>query len=39
MKLDHLKVLRAVVETGTVKLAAELLNRTQPAVSQGLKAL
>lgn len=39
MKLDHLKVLRAVVETGTVKLAAENLNRTQPAISQALKAL
>ncbi len=39
MKLDHLKVLRAVVETGTVKLAAETLNRTQPAISQALKAL
>ena len=39
MKLDQLKVLRAVVETGTVKLAAESLNRTQPAVSQALKAL
>lgn len=39
MKLDHLKVLRAVVETGTVKLAAETLNRTQPAISQTLKAL
>jgi DNA-binding transcriptional LysR family regulator len=39
MKLDQLKVLRAVVETGSVKLAAESLNRTQPAVSQALKAL
>lgn len=39
MKLDQLKVLRAVVETGTVKLAAETLNRTQPAISQALKAL
>ncbi len=39
MKLDQLKVLCAVVETGTVKLAAECLNRTQPAVSQALKAL
>ncbi|WP_341212949.1 LysR family transcriptional regulator [uncultured Limimaricola sp.] len=39
MKLDQLKVLRAVVETGTVKSAAESLNRTQPAVSQALKAL
>lgn len=39
MKLDQLKVLRAVVETGTVKSAADSLNRTQPAVSQALKAL
>lgn len=39
MKLDQLRVLRAVVETGSVKSAAERLNRTQPAVSQGLKAL
>lgn len=39
MKLDQLRVLRAVVETGTVKAAAESLNRTQPAVSQALKAL
>ncbi|MAM25747.1 MAG: hypothetical protein CML55_10290 [Rhodobacteraceae bacterium] len=39
MKLDQLKVLRAVVEAGTVKAAAESLNRTQPAVSQALKAL
>ena len=39
MKLDQLKVLRAVVETGTVKSAAHSLNRTQPAVSQALKAL
>lgn len=39
MKLDQLKVLRAVVETGSVKSAAESLNRTQPAVSQALKAL
>lgn len=39
MKLDQLRVLRAVVETGTVKLAAETLNRTQPAISQALKAL
>lgn len=39
MKLDQLKALRAVVETGTVKSAAESLNRTQPAVSQALKAL
>ena len=39
MKLDQLKVLRAVVETGSVKMAAESLNRTQPAVSQALKAL
>lgn len=39
MKLDQLKVLRAVVETGSVKAASEQLNRTQPAVSQALKAL
>ena len=39
MKLDQLRVLRAVVETGSVKSAAERLNRTQPAVSQALKAL
>ena len=39
MKLDQLKVLRAVVETGSVKAAAESLNRTQPAISQALKAL
>lgn len=39
MKLDQLKVLCAVVETGAVKSAAESLNRTQPAVSQALKAL
>ncbi|MBT0958213.1 LysR family transcriptional regulator [Alphaproteobacteria bacterium KMM 3653] len=39
MKLDQLKVLRAVVETGAVKTAAERLNRTQPAISQALKAL
>ena len=39
MKLDQLKVLRAVVESGTIKSAAESLNRTQPAVSQSLKAL
>jgi DNA-binding transcriptional LysR family regulator len=39
MKLDQLKVLRAVVESGTIKSAAESLNRTQPAVSQALKAL
>ncbi|THH35369.1 LysR family transcriptional regulator [Aliishimia ponticola] len=39
MKLDQLKVLRAVVDTGSVKAAAESLNRTQPAVSQALKAL
>ncbi len=39
MKLDQLRVLRAVVETGSVKSAAESLNRTQPAVSQALKAL
>lgn len=39
MKLDQLNVLRAVVETGSVKSAAESLNRTQPAVSQALKAL
>lgn len=39
MKLDRLKVLCAVVEAGSVKAAAEHLNRTQPAVSQALKAL
>ena len=39
MKLDQLNVLRAVVETGSVKAAADRLNRTQPAVSQALKAL
>ncbi len=39
MKLDQLRVLRAVVETGSLKAAAERLNRTQPAVSQALKAL
>ncbi|WP_340245386.1 LysR family transcriptional regulator [Sulfitobacter pontiacus] len=39
MKLDQLNVLRAVVETGSVKAAAERLNRTQPAISQALKAL
>lgn len=39
MKLDQLRVLRAVVESGSVKSAAERLNRTQPAVSQALKAL
>lgn len=39
MKLDQLRALRAVVETGSVKLAAESLNRTQPAVSQALRAL
>ena len=39
MKLDQLNVLRAVVETGSVKTAAERLNRTQPAISQALKAL
>lgn len=39
MKLDQLRVLRAVVETGSVKTASERLNRTQPAVSQALKAL
>ncbi len=39
MKLEQLKVLRAVVETGTVKAAAEYLNKTQPAISQALKTL
>ena len=39
MKLDQLNVLRAVVETGSVKAAAERFNRTQPAISQALKAL
>ncbi|RMH53470.1 MAG: LysR family transcriptional regulator [Alphaproteobacteria bacterium] len=39
MKLDRLKVLCAVVEAGSVKAAAQRLNRTQPAVSQALKAL
>ncbi|WP_432254815.1 LysR family transcriptional regulator [Limimaricola sp. AA108-03] len=39
VKLDQLRVLRAVVETGTVKAASERLHRTQPAVSQALKAL
>lgn len=39
MKLDQLNVLRAVVETGSVRRAAERLNRTQPAISQALKAL
>ncbi|SNT02465.1 regulatory helix-turn-helix protein, lysR family [Tropicimonas sediminicola] len=32
-------MLRAVVEAGSVKPAAESLHRTQPAVSQALKAL
>ncbi|WP_163849558.1 LysR family transcriptional regulator [Pseudooceanicola aestuarii] len=39
MKLDQLNVLRAVVEARSVKVAAQRLNRTQPAVSQALKAL
>ena len=39
MKLEQLKALRAVVETGSVKAASLRLNRTQPAVSQALKAL
>lgn len=39
MKLDQLNVLRAVVETGSVKGGAERLNRTQPAISQALKTL
>ncbi len=39
MKLEHLKVLQAVVETGSVKAASERLNKTQPAISQGLKAM
>lgn len=39
MKLELLKVLKALVETGTVQAASKRLNKTQPAVSQGLKAL
>ncbi|WP_299939499.1 LysR family transcriptional regulator [uncultured Microbulbifer sp.] len=39
MKLDQLKVLQAVVETGSVKAAAEKLNKTQPAISLAVKAL
>ena len=39
MKLEHLRVLRAVVETGTVKSAAHSLNKTQPAISQSIQSL
>jgi len=39
MKIDQLKALRAVVETGTVKAASEALNKTQPAISQALKTM
>lgn len=39
MKLEQLKVIQAIVETGTVKAASEALNKTQPAISQALKSL
>jgi DNA-binding transcriptional LysR family regulator len=39
VKLDQLKAVQAVVETGSVKAASERLNKTQPAVSQALKAI
>lgn len=39
MKLEQLRVLQSVVETGSVKAASERLNKTQPAISQALKAM
>ncbi|MFY0680246.1 MAG: LysR family transcriptional regulator [Thalassovita sp.] len=39
MKIEHLKVLQAVVETGTVGGASHHLGKTQPAISQALRAM
>ena len=39
MKLEQLKVMQALIKTGSVKSASELLHKTQPAISQALKAL
>ena len=39
IKIEQLKVLQAVVDTGSVKSASESLNKTQPAISQALKAM
>jgi len=39
MTLDQLKMLITVAEHGSLKLASELLHKTQPAVSQGISKL
>ncbi|MEM9303269.1 MAG: LysR family transcriptional regulator [Pseudomonadota bacterium] len=39
VRLEQLRVLRAVVEAGSIQAAAEAVHKTQPAISQALKAL
>lgn len=39
MTLEQLKMLKLVAEQGTLKVASELLFKTQPAISQGIKQL
>lgn len=39
MTLEQLKMLKLVAEQGTLKSASELLFKTQPAISQGIKQL
>jgi len=39
MTLEQLKMLKLVAEQGSLKAASELLYKTQPAISQGLKQL
>ncbi|MFT7560762.1 MAG: DNA-binding transcriptional LysR family regulator [Flavobacteriales bacterium] len=39
MTLDQLRMLNALAEGGSLKAASELLHKTQPALSQGLKQL
>jgi len=39
MTLEQLNMLKLVVEQGSLKKASELLHKTQPAISQGIKQL
>ncbi len=39
MTLDQLLMLKAVAESGSLRAASELLHKTQPAISQGIRQL
>jgi len=39
MTLDQLMMLKAVAESGSLRAASELLHKTQPAISQGIRQL